>query len=99
MTAYSIAGLVGVMLVWAPISFAATPPPELAGSQAASGKSGKLPPLVPHGGIDHSGRKQKGRASFYAHHFTDRKMADGSRFLRIRMQPPASRCHWAPSLG
>jgi len=80
MTAYSIAGLVGVMLVWVPISFAATPPPDSLVARQQAENLAKLPPLVPHGGIDHSGRKQKGRASFYAHHFTDRKMADGSRF-------------------
>ncbi|HVY15064.1 MAG TPA: septal ring lytic transglycosylase RlpA family protein [Rhodopila sp.] len=27
--------------------------------------------------IDHSGRKEKGRASYYARHFANRKMADG----------------------
>ena len=36
--------------------------------------------MAPRGGIDHSGRKQKGRASYYAQHFTNRKMADGHRF-------------------
>jgi rare lipoprotein A len=30
--------------------------------------------------IDHSGRKQKGHVSYYAHRFTNRKMADGRRF-------------------
>lgn len=39
----------------------------------------QLPPVTPHG-IDHSGRKQTGRASYYAQHFTDRKMASGDRF-------------------
>lgn len=32
---------------------------------------------APAGHIDHSGRKEKGRASFYAHKFAHRKMADG----------------------
>ena len=30
--------------------------------------------------LDHSGRAQKGRASYYAHCFANRKMADGARF-------------------
>ncbi|HEY0185208.1 MAG TPA: septal ring lytic transglycosylase RlpA family protein [Rhodopila sp.] len=34
---------------------------------------------APAGHIDHSGRKQKGRASYYARHFANRKMADGRR--------------------
>lgn len=36
--------------------------------------------LGPHESIDHSGRKQKGRASYYAPHFANRRMADGRRF-------------------
>jgi rare lipoprotein A len=38
-----------------------------------------LPPAAAAGHIDHSGRKQKGRASYYAQHFANRKMADGKR--------------------
>ena len=30
--------------------------------------------------MDHSGRKQKGRASYYADRFANRKMANGNRF-------------------
>jgi rare lipoprotein A len=33
-----------------------------------------------HESIDHSGRKQKGRASYYAPSFANRRMADGARF-------------------
>jgi rare lipoprotein A len=36
-------------------------------------------PPAPAGSIDRSGRKEKGRASYYAKHFTNRKMADGRR--------------------
>ncbi len=39
----------------------------------------QLPPIVVHR-VDHSGRKQKGQASYYARHFTHRKMADGHAF-------------------
>ena len=39
----------------------------------------RLPPVTPHGGIhlDHSGRKQRGKASYYAAHFAAQRMADG----------------------
>ena len=30
--------------------------------------------------LDHSGREQKGRASYYSHRFTNRKMANGEQF-------------------
>jgi rare lipoprotein A len=40
-----------------------------------------LAPVTPKGGhLDHSGRKQKGRVSYYARRFANRKMADGSHF-------------------
>jgi rare lipoprotein A len=40
----------------------------------------QLPPVKPGSHIDHSGRKQEGKASYYADQFTNRKMADGRRF-------------------
>jgi rare lipoprotein A len=41
----------------------------------------RLPPIAPHGrgAIDHSGRMEKGRASYYARSFAYRRMADGRR--------------------
>jgi rare lipoprotein A len=40
-----------------------------------------MPAVVPKGRqLDHSGRKQKGRASYYGHHFANRKLAGGGRF-------------------
>ena len=44
-------------------------------------KLDQLPPVppAPPGHIDHSGRKESGRASYYAKSFTNRKMADGHR--------------------
>jgi rare lipoprotein A (peptidoglycan hydrolase) len=39
-----------------------------------------MPPVAPKARIDHSGRKQTGRASYYAGKFHNRKMADGYRF-------------------
>jgi rare lipoprotein A len=55
--------------------------PSAPDAQQEAARLAQLPPIVPHGRlIDHSGRKQKGRASYYAHHFDHRKMADGQRF-------------------
>lgn len=57
---------------------AAPPTPE---AQREAARLAELPPVVPHGlSIDHSGRKQKGRASYYARRFDHRKMANGQRF-------------------
>lgn len=69
----------------APIGTTQTNPsdlsPELQSEVAEARDLDKLPPVTPHGHapIDHSGRKQAGRASFYADHFADKKMADGHR--------------------
>ena len=73
-------GLVSMLLLWAPVSFAAAPTPDLPTAKQEAEKLAQLPPETPHGNIDHSGRKQKGRASFYAKQFNNRKMADGHKF-------------------
>lgn len=51
------------------------------GAKQAAERLDRLPAVgpAPSGHIDHSGRKQKGRASYYSHRFTNRKMADGRR--------------------
>jgi rare lipoprotein A len=55
--------------------------PSAPDAQQEAARLAELPPIVPHGRwIDHSGRKQKGRVSYYARHFDHRKMADGQRF-------------------
>jgi rare lipoprotein A len=68
-----------LMALCAGAACAATAPgPE---AQQEATRLAKLPPIVPHGRvIDHSGRTQTGRASYYAHHFDHRKMANGKRF-------------------
>jgi peptidoglycan lytic transglycosylase len=60
---------------------AAAPPPDSPAARQEAEKLDRLPPIVPHGRarIDNSGRKEKGRASFYARGFAHRKMADGQR--------------------
>jgi rare lipoprotein A len=80
MTSHRWVGLTGLVLLWAASALAATPPTDSPAAKQEAEKLAKLQPLPPRGGIDHSGRKQKGRASYYAHHFTNRKMADGNRF-------------------
>lgn len=68
-----------LMVGYGGAAFAASPPAPDAQQEAA--RLAQLPPIAPHGRlIDHSGRKEKGRASYYAHHFDNRKMADGQRF-------------------
>jgi rare lipoprotein A len=56
-------------------------PQDVPGAKLEAERLDKLPavPPAPVGHIDHSGRKQTGRASFYAKHFANRKMADGRR--------------------
>ena len=80
MKAHHITAVASVMLLSASVSFAATPPPDTTAAKQQAEKLAQLPPETPQGNIDHSGRKQKGRASFYAKHFNNRKMADGNRF-------------------
>jgi rare lipoprotein A len=61
----------------APAAEAAGPPPDPRVQEAQ--ELAQLPPVTPRG-IDHSGRKQAGRASYYAKDFANRKMANGDRF-------------------
>ena len=60
---------------------AATPSPDSPRAREEAQKLDNLPPVAPSGKapIDHSGRKQTGRASYYAAKFANRKMAGGKR--------------------
>jgi rare lipoprotein A len=60
-------------------AFAAEPlPADMPGAAQEAEKLSKLPPVAPSASqVDQSGRKEKGHASFYAHQFANRKMADG----------------------
>lgn len=62
-------------------ALAAPLPADAPGARKEAERLNQLPPVAaaPAGHIDHSGRKQKGRASYYARHFANRKMADGRR--------------------
>jgi rare lipoprotein A len=71
-----------VLLCGMAFSVAADPlPVEAPGAKKEAERLNSLPslPPAPAGHIDHSGRKEKGRASFYAKRFTNKKMADGRR--------------------
>jgi rare lipoprotein A len=54
---------------------------DLRSAEQEAERLNSLPPVAPApaGHIDQSGRKEQGRASFYSHHFSNRKMADGHR--------------------
>jgi rare lipoprotein A len=60
---------------------AAPLPAEAPGAKREAERLNSLPPVspVPTGHINNSGRKEKGGASYYAHRFANRKMADGRR--------------------
>ena len=62
-------------------TLAAVPPPDSPAARQEAQKLDQLPAVSPHGrtSIDHSGRKQRGHASYYAARFAHRKMADGRR--------------------
>jgi rare lipoprotein A len=75
-----LAGLAALLFATAPVAFAASPPPDSPAGKQEVERLAQLPPATPSGRIDPSERKQTGRASFYSHRFTNRKMADGNRF-------------------
>ena len=82
--AATAAGWVGAgwICMWLPYSTLAAPlPADAPGAKQEAKRLDQLPPLppAPVGHIDHSGRKESGRASFYAHSFANRKMANGKR--------------------
>ena len=72
-------GIVATSVILGSAAIGATPPPDSPQAQEEAHKLAELPPVTPHGkaGVDHSGRKQKGRASYYSSHFAQKKMADG----------------------
>ena len=72
--------ILAASLCWLPsVAFAESPPADSPAARHEADQLNALPPVPPAGPghIDRSGRKQKGRGSFYAKSFTNRKMADG----------------------
>jgi rare lipoprotein A len=73
--------LIGLICIPAGSARSVQPPPDSAAAKHEAERLNSLPP-VPSAGpghIDHSGRTEKGRGSFYAKSFTNKKMADGHR--------------------
>jgi rare lipoprotein A len=83
LAAFGVTAIFGIALAEGSLrAWADTPAPVSADARLAAKRLDALPPVaVPKGKprIDHSGRKEKGRASFYSRHFTHRLMADGHR--------------------
>ncbi len=80
MTRHHLGWLLVSILAGGSGALAATPSPDAPAAKQEAQRLAASPPAVPQHGLDHSGRKQKGRASYYAHHFSNRKMANGNRF-------------------
>jgi len=79
MTVWRLAAVAVVVAGTIP-AFAAEPlPADAPDAKQAAEKLNSLPAVPPAapGHIDRSGRKEKGKASYYAHRFAHRKMADG----------------------
>ena len=57
-----------------------TPPPDSPAALQEAEKLARLPPVPPFGPPRSFREEQKGRVSYYAHRFNNRKMADGKRF-------------------
>ena len=59
---------------------AAIPPPDSPLARQEAQQLDQLPAVAPSGKapIDHSGRKQKGKASYYSSKFVHKRMADGN---------------------
>jgi rare lipoprotein A len=72
-------GLASTPPAQSPAAQSLAEPPASAAQQEAQHLA-QLPPVVPGRYLDRSGRIEKGRASYYAHYFDHRKMADGHRF-------------------
>ena len=71
-----------ILLAWFSLQAAAAPlPADTPDAKQEAERLNRLPPVAPAptGHIDHSGRTEKGRASFYSPRFAHRKMADGRR--------------------
>jgi rare lipoprotein A len=68
-------------ILWSAQSVAEMLPSDGPAARQEARRLDHLPPVVLNDRqIDHSGRKQKGHVSYYAHRFINRKMADGRRF-------------------
>ncbi len=76
-----IPAVIGALALGALLAGGAAPQPDTPAARRETERLDKLTPVAPRGRapIDHSGRAEKGRASYYAAHFAHRKMANGRR--------------------
>ena len=74
MKSFCITGPASLVLLWVTVGSAVSQPHAEAARHTAA------KPVALHKIIDHSGREQKGRASYYAPSFARHRMADGARF-------------------
>ena len=81
MTRWRAAIAAGLLSATACAALADSPAPDTPKARQEAERLDKLPPVAPAsvGHIDHSGRKQKGGASYYAKRLAHHKMADGHR--------------------
>jgi rare lipoprotein A len=81
MTGWRAITLAGLICGPTGLAMGAAPPPDSPEAKQEAAHLDQMPAVTPHGKaqVDASGRKEKGRASFYAHQFANRKMADGHR--------------------
>jgi hypothetical protein len=79
---WNIAVLIGLLVGTVAGATAEVPPINTPAARQGAKRLDEMPAVVPKeriGLIDPSGRKQKGRASYYSRIFIHRKMADGQR--------------------
>ena len=71
----------GSVLITSQPAAAKAPEPDSAVARQEAQRLDRLPPVTPHGKarVDHSGRKEKGHASWYGPGFAHKRMADGNR--------------------
>ncbi len=81
MTGWRAITLAGLICGPTALAMGAAPPPDSPEAKQEALHLDQMPAVTPHGKarVDASGRKEKGRASFYAPHFANRKMANGRR--------------------
>jgi rare lipoprotein A len=81
MTLWRAIAIAGLLYGPTALAIGGTPPPDTPEAKQEAERLDQMPAVTPHGKshVDPSGRKEKGRASYYAQHFANRKMADGHR--------------------
>lgn len=81
MRGWRAVALAGLICAPATLAMGAASPPDSPEAKQEAEQLNRMPAIVPPNKVhvDPSGRKEKGRASYYASRFSNRKMADGRR--------------------